>query len=353
MLGSEKDFIKYVANPKNFVLSNSEGNTQTHKSILMAYLLVKSGMKVLYRITDASLTNDTIKEFSDRSLYDLRFITNGGFANSTSTPAALINCAATRGDAVALISLENNVMGNDESYLTILNGITLTDIEVGDIKEDPRKYAAAFAGTFNFEQGDYKDVAFPAYFYYLLCFAEHIKNYPSWYATAGSVRGKCNLGTIVCNPKFGDQAINDLQPRVVGNADNATSTCNAITNVRPYGNVIWGNRTLFKVSTDGLKASHFLNIRQLCCDLKKQIYRACRKFTFEPNTDILWARFKNEITPLLETMKADQGIRGYKLIAKDAGEKATLKAIIRIIPVEAVEDFDITVELADSIEIAE
>jgi hypothetical protein len=36
-----------------------------------------------------------------------------------------------------------------------------------------------------------------------------------------------------------------------------------------------------------LTAQHFLNIRQLCTTLKKQIYVACRKFTFDPNSDVL------------------------------------------------------------------
>ena len=44
---------------------------------------------------------------------------------------------------------------------------------------------------------------------------------------------------------------------------------------------------------------------------------------------------------------------GYKLIKEATNKKGTLKAKIRIIPVEAVEDFDLTIELADSLEIVE
>jgi hypothetical protein len=49
-------------------------------------------------------------------------------------------------------------------------------------------------------------------------------------------------------------------------------------------------------------------------------------------------------------MKADQGIRDYKIlkVAEANPKKATLKAKIRIIPIEAVEDFDIEVSLEDS-----
>ena len=49
-------------------------------------------------------------------------------------------------------------------------------------------------------------------------------------------------------------------------------------------------------------------------------------------------------------MKADQGIRDYKIVkVREANpKKATLKAKIRIIPIEAVEDFDLEVSLEDS-----
>jgi hypothetical protein len=47
-------------------------------------------------------------------------------------------------------------------------------------------------------------------------------------------------------------------------------------------------------------------------------------------------------------MKADQGIRDYKILKVYTDKKATLKAKIRIIPIEAVEDFDIEVSLEDS-----
>ena len=48
-------------------------------------------------------------------------------------------------------------------------------------------------------------------------------------------------------------------------------------------------------------------------------------------------------------MKADQGISDYKILKVKSDRKAFLSAIIRIVPIEAVEDFDISVYLEDSI----
>ena len=100
----------------------------------------------------------------------------------------------------------------------------------------------------------------------------------------------------------------------------------------------------------GSVASDFLNIRQLCCTLKKQIYVACRQLTFDPNSEMLWINFKNKIRPILEKMKADQGIQDYEFVKIANAPKATLKAQIRIVPIEAVEDFEIDVTLEDSLD---
>jgi hypothetical protein len=48
-------------------------------------------------------------------------------------------------------------------------------------------------------------------------------------------------------------------------------------------------------------------------------------------------------------MKADQGIKGYTITKVASDKKALLTARIRIVPIEAVEDFDISIYLEDSL----
>lgn len=48
-------------------------------------------------------------------------------------------------------------------------------------------------------------------------------------------------------------------------------------------------------------------------------------------------------------MKADQGIKGYTITKTANDKKALLTARIRIVPIEAVEDFDISIYLEDSL----
>ena len=69
---------------------------------------------------------------------------------------------------------------------------------------------------------------------------------------------------------------------------------------------------------------------------------------FSPNNDILWVNFKNSVTPLLDKMLSGQGISSYRIIQVASTKRATLTAKIIIAPIEAVEEFDITVELTDN-----
>lgn len=209
--------------------------------------------------------------------------------------------------------------------------------------------------------GKTTSVIIPASFDYLACFAKHIGRYKSWFAMSGAVRGVSPYSNITPTIVFGDADINNVLQIRTSDSQGHLAT-NAICEIRPYGNIVWGNRTLHPLkrpdnadsnSAIQLTASSFLNIRQLCCDIKKTLYRAARRFTFEPNSDALWYNFKSVITPLLDEMKSNQGIKGYQIVKIKTSKKAVLVAKIKIVPIEAVEDFDLTVELSDSIDVTE
>ena len=124
---------------------------------------------------------------------------------------------------------------------------------------------------------------------------------------------------------------------------------NPITNIKPYGLVLWGSRTLKNNVLNGdLTATSFLNIRQLTNDVKRQVYVAAKSLTFEQNNDLLWIKFKNKLTPLLDSMVNSGGISAYDIKKKKTDKKATIKAVVRLYAIEPVEDWDITIELADS-----
>ena len=74
---------------------------------------------------------------------------------------------------------------------------------------------------------------------------------------------------------------------------------------------------------------------------------------FEQNSDILWLKFKNSVSPLLNQLKSGNGISDYKIIkgtTKYNGDpltKGEISAVIKIYPLYAVEYFELTVEISD------
>lgn len=298
--------------------------------------------------------NFNVSGLTDRGNHSVKYLTSGGypvFETTSMLANSMIQVAKERGDCVALIdhtdypfrklnqhhseSLYQAVKKAAETYLTTDGefGAMFTPwaeyarlTTDGNIPETPRTFRA------------------PASFAYLAALADSIKTNANWLAiagvTRGSVRNLVEMTTVIPNG-----VADGVQPR-------DAISINAITNIKPYGYTIWGNRTLKDNADSGnLIATSFLNVRNLVSDIKKTCYRVARKLTFEQDTDVLWINFKSEISKLLDQMKSGYGISGYKILRDNthvrANDKATLCAKVIIYPVEAVEDFYITIMLED------
>ena len=298
----------------------------------------------------------------DKGEYQIKFLTLGAypcfeFGTADSYPVFdnIIEAAAKRGDCIALVDHTNksdrklqtevssgSVYASLSSYVKKNN---MTVVRKGGDSEDGYTYGAMFTpyATYRLSTQNNAQYILPASFGYLSAFAASTQTNPNWYAVAGVSRGVPS-GLIGLSQNI-TNAIADLyQPR-----NNVAINC--ITNIKPYGYTIWGNRTLKNNSADGdLKALSFLNIRVLTCDLKKTLYQACKRYTFENNTDIMWLNFKSKIEPTLAKMLSGNGIASYQIIKVATTKKATIEAIIRLVPIEPVEDWFITIELTDGVE---
>lgn len=322
----------------------------------------------------------------DRATYDFRYLVTGLLEGNGLVNKAIMSIASRinstlddadvehdgRGDCIALIDIDKS------KYAGKTQSEAIPEVAY-EANQYQSKYAAVFAPCVTYTmtaKAEYNNNrTFPGSFHYLACAAKSAENYNEWYANAGYTRGVANytVESVGCN--FGEIAIQALEPRFCISAgdrelsaDEANKaltdpTINANVNTEVAVNLIvkiknsyylWGNRTAHKLGTryasDGdLVASHFLNVRQLCTTIKKQVYVACRRLTFDPNSNILWINFCSLIRPTLEKMKADQGIKDYKILKTKTDRKALLSAKIRIVPIEAVEDFYINLYLEDLI----
>ena len=281
-----------------------------------------------------------------------KFVTIDVFNNINEQIALL---ASSRGDCTALIELDEDIYceagSSNRPETLIISGIKGLSSKLSGKGE----YCALTVPSVHYYVDGKKTNKLPGAFHYLACFKRSLDSgFAEWYAAAGYTRGVANAVIDHTSVKLGEIAINALEPRNIEDQESQPPfACNVIANFRG-SYYLWGNRTAAplgdaKGSEDNdLTAKHFLNIRQLCTTIKKQLYVACRRFTFDPNSDLLWIKFENAITPTLDRMKADQGIRDYRIIPVATDKKATLKAKLRIIPIEAVEDFDIEIALEDS-----
>ena len=263
-----------------------------------------------------------------------------------------------RGDCIALIEVD------ESKYITKVSGkrpenqIVDAVNAMASITSDNGKYCACTAPSVVYKMtanerfdGNKK---FPGAFHYLACLKNSLGlGFAEWYAAAGYTRGVSSYTINHTSVKLGEVAVQALEPRNIKDQETQPKfAVNVIANFRG-SYYLWGNRTCHPLGEaaggNDLVASHFLNIRQLCTTIKKQLYVSCRRFTFDPNSDVLWINFKTSIMPMLERMKADQGVRDFKIEKVYTDKKATLKAKIRIVPIEAVEDFLLEVSLEDSL----
>lgn len=329
--------------------------TQMFMGNQIAYELLGLGYTVFYKKCSSDLSELAGSTFwealKDKTNYDFRYIMTGYLSGGEATEN-IINVAKSRGDCIALIDVDSNAYKGEAARNTKIDEIIK---KANGYTAD--KNCAIFLPTVVYDLNRSKDymtkfsdnMRFPASFHYLTCVANASERYAEWYAASGFTRGVSPFGIKTTDFTVGEAIIDKLQPR-----NQAGGLVHAVNVIAKFRNqyLLWGNRTANTLMAgDGdLIASDFLNIRQLCCTLKKQIYVACRQLTFDPNSEILWINFKNKIRPILEKMKADQGIQDYEFVKITNAPKATLKAQIRIVPIEAVEDFEIDVTLEDSID---
>lgn len=293
-------------------------------------------------LTDAAFFN----EVEDRGLYDVSFVTTGGYPTTWKSSAdgqrknvinKLVDVCAARGDCFALIDFEESMqLKFEDGIYEDADGNQLTEININTVPQDAFiihpwcQFTPTYSGVAN-------AFMFPGSFAFLRAFAGSIKSNNSWFATAGVRRGAvpCAGVSQIITTAEADQ----MQPTT-------GRSVNDIIYIKPYGYTIYGNRTLFD-NKDGLVANSFINVRQLVHEIKRNVYVICKGLMFDPNDDILWVNFKNAVTPLLEKMRSGQGIKSFRLVKIQSSARGTMTAKIIIVPIEAVETFDITVELTD------
>lgn len=372
---TKKEFRRVFGTKAATVPNKTEDadNYAIYCSLLMAETLLDDGLYVLYEVpmkdsnpvttvadfTTAVKTADFWNKLKDKGFYDFRFITLGYLASIAAVDIKVINAnikavSEARKDCTAVLDHAKETTKAD------LIDITKREDCFGSVAD---KFTRCITPWCNFIGNDdsgkaISGVELPGSFFYLESFANSVKNNNAvWFSNAGVIRGVApHLGEPLI--KYGSLDIEKLQPETGEDLDtgNSTFAVNPIAYVRPYGFRIWGNRTAEIIDSTitkdaSLKASHFANVMEGVVELSKTLYNSSVLSMFEQNSDVLWNNFKNLIEILLDRMLSNQGVKGYKITRVNSAKKGTLSAIVRIIPTEGVEFFNLTIELGDDLTI--
>lgn len=329
-----------------------------------AEMLTDRAFQVLYcpvSSVDKALFEQTW--LKDKNEYNIKYLTTGcsgsvivTSSNSKSTKASgeeqslsfatdiavqMMSLASERKDCVALIDVGPN---SPDMKPTDLQK-ALTDIVIPSDDGLKKTYGASFADWGYID--DKHETSMPGSYFYLGALGTAVNNGQKWDSVAGVKRGVLSSYAAPVSMNLTKYELdNVIMPP--SETETGSSSFNGIVNVRPYGYTIWGDRTLRNNKGDGLKATSFLSIRVLVCDLCKRVYNAAINNTFESNSDVTWMNYKTTIADLLDQMVADYKLADYKIIKLASDRASQIKCQIRLVPLEPVEDFDIYIQLENA-----
>lgn len=271
----------------------------------------------------------------------------------------LCGIAAARTDSTALLSVGYDLakVKNGEAFATQLREA------LNPRTEETLKHVLTGGAGFAAATGSYGEITFPnrtasgsivagtvtvkyqrempSVWAYLASYGESLKDGQEWLPLANSTRGSvASMGTsnLTVTKYFMDQNIIK---------DGGGVSFNGIVNLRPYGDVIWGDRTLLTL-TNSVKATAYLSLRNLIGDVSKRAYQAAVRNTYESNNAVTWFNFKARIVDLLGEMVTAGVLSNYSVTKAASPSPNTIVCKITLYPNFPVENFDIYINLENA-----
>ena len=194
------------------------------------------------------------------------------------------------------------------------------------------------------------DITVPSSFVYLYDFETQGSRTSVWLPMSGVNRGV--VGSVFTPDLDISKYLMDTQ--II--TDDEGISFNAVVNVRPYGDTIWGDRTLLAQEQGrGVQATSYLSIRNLISDIATTAYNSAIRNTFETNNDVTWFNFKQEIVTLLDQMVSSGVLQTYKIgrtTTPPAGvhlsERNSIFCVITLYPNLPVDNFTISTNLENA-----
>lgn len=294
--------------------------------------------------SNKSLYEKYLGFLNDKYLWEVKFITSGGYTTSTTETekAAFLGMVSLcdpdysgRGDCIALLDIDFGVPKD-----SVKNHFTSVDTT----------YAVAYAPWCYEKLRSGSKSWMPPSFTFLINLASAVSSgTPIYYPPAGVNRMKCRR-TIKTEYEIGSAILNSWQPKT-----NDGQCINPIMNIRGEGYAVYGQRTLVNLVSPVMQTSlKSVTVRLCAIEIKKAIFNASIRLTFEQNILRTWNEFKSDVETKLLEMKKNGGLNSYQIIM----DRSTIsesdlnnniaRGIVRCAINDALENFEIGFEISPS-----
>lgn len=287
-----------------------------------------------------------IKAVSDPEVVEMNLIAAPGIIN-TGLTSKMIDVCEARGDALAIIDIENDYTPETENTDTESERTPNPAQAVASIKARGMNssYGACFFPWVTIrDEARSKSVDVPPSVAMLGVMASSAAKSELWFAPAGFTRGGLSqngaAGLPVIDVKY--QLSSKERDSLYDN------NINPIASFPNEGIVVFGQKTL-QVTQSALDR---INVRRLMIYVKKEISRMAATLLFEPNVNATWSRFLAAADPFLRSVQSRFGLTEYKLILDETTttpeliDRNIMYAKIFLKPARAIEfialDFTIT-----------
>lgn len=238
--------------------------------------------------------------------------------NNSGLTSRLIDVCEERGDALAIIDLENDFTPRAESTSDLASRRPVVSTAISSLKSRGinSSYGAAYFPWVQIREPISNNLTYvPPSVPVLGAIAYNDKVQAPWWAIAGFNRGSLSDG------HGGIPVINVTQKLTKDDRDKLyAANINPIA-VIDNSIVIFGQKTL-QVRPSALDR---INVRRALLDIKKKISTLASQLLFEPNVEATWTRFKSKAEPILRDIVSKNGLEEFKLVLDSSTTTADLK----------------------------
>ena len=328
MYGGFDGFDIFEKNPFNNTRALNDGGTKTTAAYPMYYTLRKA-IDSVNDVDQVNIDMAAMPGVTDKDVTDY-----------------LLAMAEQRKDTLAIIDLANGYIANTEGTESFSARVGSSVNTINAVKD--RNLNSSYGATY-YPWVQINDNAKGARLWVppstvaMGVMASSAARSELWFAPAGFNRGGLN------NSSAGLNVVNVIEKLTATQRDNLYEVnINPIASFPAEGIVVFGQKTLQATRS----ALDRINVRRLMIFLKKEIRLIANNILFDPNEQVTWNRFLNQVNPFLSSIKNRFGLSDYRVIldtsttTPDMVDRNIMYAKILLKPTRAIEfialDFVIT-----------